>query len=144
MNNKLSTNDELFNSFLVWATNADSWNDQYASVWARGSSLDEWDIQVLPTQDPYHLLPLCVQSTPKDSAQEYMMMMYGWATPVTEDNEEVEGEERRRIRVIVYFHKGEERIALQFKGETIEEVPNGEGMFGDAIRELRAIQSANN
>lgn len=145
MTNQLSANDELFNSFLMWATNANSWNDEGSYVWTRSSTLNEWDIQVLPTNDPYELLPHCVAATPQASPIEMMLLMYGWATPYDENNpDEMNMEERRRVRVVVYFHDGKERMGVQFQGSTIEEMPTDGGMFADTLRGLRLAQSLGN
>lgn len=137
----MSINDEMFNAFLVTASQEDTdWCDvgHPSSLWVRSPEVRTWRC-VTKEADPYELLPVAVSMTPTEGDREAMLLMYGWATPIDE-NLEVEGE-RTRVRIALHMGAGKERIATQFQGKAIEEHEgSGAGMFADMIEDLRTAQ----
>lgn len=135
-------NTETFNTFLVNAHDEQQWDSDNAgaTLWMRGPMDSRWH----PTGrmgDPYDLLPLAVCMSPRWLETEVMLLMYGWASPVNDDSE-TEGE-RRRVRVMLHLNKGIEHVAIQFRGQTIEEFPDmGAGMFVEQVNELRRAQES--
>jgi len=136
-------NTEMFNSFLVQAHDDQQWDSDNAgaTLWLRGPMDSRW--HALGKQgDPYDLLPLAVCMTPSWLENETMILMYGWASPVDKSDETLEGE-RKRIRVMLHMNKGIEHVAIQFRGQTVEEFPDmGAGMFVEHVNALRLAQSA--
>lgn len=135
--------DEMFEAFLMQCTQTDAWNrdTQQARIFCRVDAHSEWLPTPVESGDPYEILPMAVAFAL--DKQESMLLMYGWATRIT-DEEDEDGDaevERKRVRILVHMNEKNERMAIQFQGGTLEEQKDfGSGSFPEAIRELRDLQ----
>ncbi len=127
------------NDFLAVASHDTDWDNCAPGMWVRSRKVEGWS-HVPAYADPYDSMPVAVQMTPPHSTTEVMSIMYGYAVPVDYDTGEDEGE-AERVRVIMYFHNGDQSVAVQFQGKMAEFSDNlGEGMFPEALLELRRQQ----
>lgn len=136
----MNINTETINEFLAMASRTSDWENARPGMWIRSAKTDGW-VETEIADDPYTTLPLAVRLTPEGVDTEAMFLMYGWMTPL--DDEEMEGE-RLRVRIIVYFKDGKERVITQVRGESVnaDHDDTGEGMFPETLRHLRTLQKA--
>lgn len=136
----MKINTETINEFLAMASRTSDWENARPGMWIRSTKTDGW-VETEIADDPYTTLPIAVRLTPEGVDTEAMFLMYGWMTPL--DDEELESE-RLRIRVIMYFKDGKERVITQVRGESVntDHDDTGEGMFPDTLRHLRTLQKA--
>lgn len=131
-----SNTDQMFNAFLS-SIDVD-WDGTHAMVYTKDG--DKWYELYTQTVDPYELLPVCVKSTPKNKDTEAMLLMYGWATNMDDE----ENTDRVRVRIIIHFHSGAEAMAVQFRGKDLEVISDdSQGMFADTLKNLRLLQESN-
>lgn len=127
------------NDFLAVASHDTNWDNCAPGMWVRSRKLEGWAL-VPTSDDPYDNLPVAVHMTPPHSTTEVMSVMYGYAMPIDDEGND-EGIEAQRVRVIMYFNNGDQSVAVQFQGKTVEfSTDLGEGMFPEALLELRRQQ----
>lgn len=130
------TNTELFTVFVQ--EQCPSWDTQENGTFCLDGI--QWYRRDDESIDPYDMLPACVRRTPRGNLNEEMMLMYGWATDL--DN----NDNRRRVRILIHFHNGGERMALQVQGEDMSfpelDDENNNGTFAETLKFLRLSQEA--
>ena len=134
----MNINTETINEFLALASHTSDWENARPGMWIRSTKTDGW-VETEIADDPYTTLPIAVRLTPEGGDTEAMFLMYGWMTPLDDDGDEGE---RLRVRVMVYFNDGKERVITQVQGEAVNDKheDSGEGMFPETLRHLRTLQ----
>jgi len=141
MTKTVEPTDEMFEAFLMKVIELNDWDNenQPARIFCRVDAHSEWLPTPVESGDPYDILPIAVAFAL--DKQESMLLMYGWASKINDwDDDDVEAEPVR-VRILVHMTNTAERMAIQFKGGTLEEQTDfGTGSFPEAIRDLRNLQ----
>ena len=141
MTKTVEPTDEMFEAFLMKVIELNDWDNdrQPARIFCRVDAHSEWLPTPVESGDPYDILPIAVAFAL--DKQESMLLMYGWATKINDEDDDDAEAERVRVRILVHMTSTAERMAIQFKGGTLEEQTDfGTGSFPEAIRELRNLQ----
>lgn len=135
----MNINTETLNEFLALASHVSTWENARPGMWVRSRKTDGWTPTPI-TDDPYTTLPIAIGLTPEGNDTEAIMLMYGTATQLYAEM----GDEPIRVRVIMYFHDGDQCVAVQAQGKTLDNEFDdiGEGMFPDTLHQMRASQKA--
>lgn len=135
----MNISPETFNEFLATVSHVSDWENARPGMWVRSQKTDGW-VETPVAEDVYKTLPIAVGITPKGNSNEAMLLMYGWMTPLDDDGEH-DGE-RLRVRIILYFNNGDQRVVTQVRGEVINDSHDGvgEGAIPEMLNNLRMLQ----
>lgn len=137
----MNISTEALNEFLAMASRQSTWENARPGMWVRSSKTNGW-AETEITDDPYTTLPIAIDITPEgDGDSEAIMLMYGWASRIDDGTGEDMEDDRIRVRFIMYFHDGDQSVAVQFQGKTVDTFEDiGDGMFPETLQRLREAQ----